>query len=95
VLAAQHGTLREALDALTASPLQAVDVDAPQVLFTDASGERYTSCTAVLDFIRHAYGHAWLAWSHEPPPQEGSEEEEEEEAGVGPRHGGGFTMRRK
>lgn len=44
VLATEHGTLRAALDALTASPLLSVEVEADDVLFTDVAAGS-TTCS--------------------------------------------------
>ena len=86
MIATDHGSLRAALDALTASPLQSVELEADEVLFTDDRGASYTCSRRVADFIQQAYGHAWLVWLHEPGDPEDPEEG---------RHGGGMTMRRK
>lgn len=87
VLAAGHGSLREALDAITDSALQSIDLEAEEVLFTDDSFATFTGSRAVLAFIRQHYSHAWLVWEHHP------EDPDEAEAACHP--GGGFTMRRK
>ncbi|KAL4451263.1 hypothetical protein ABPG77_009335 [Micractinium sp. CCAP 211/92] len=88
VLAAGHGTLKEALDAITDSALQSIDLEADEVLFTDDNFATFTSSRTVLAFIRQHYSHAWLVWEHHP-------EDPEEEAEAGGTPGGGFTMRRK
>ncbi|PRW20190.1 hypothetical protein C2E21_9235 [Chlorella sorokiniana] len=93
VLAAEHESLREALDALTASQLQMIDLEADEVLFTDDAGASFTGSRRVQQFIRQAYRDEWLCWSHEPEFGEDGEAEEEE-AGGQLRHAGGFTLRR-
>lgn len=42
VIASDHLTLMGALDALTASPLQSVELEAEEIVFTDDSGASYT-----------------------------------------------------
>ncbi|KAL4420835.1 hypothetical protein ABPG75_010491 [Micractinium tetrahymenae] len=87
VLAADHGTLRAALDAITDSALQAIDLEADEVLFTDDDFATFTGSRTVLAFVRQYYSHAWLVWEHHP------DDPEDPEAARHP--GGGFTMRRK
>jgi hypothetical protein len=87
VLAAGHGSLREAMEALTASSLQSIEVDAPRVLFIDESGTSCTSSHRMQALIRQHYGRTWLVCSHDAMPPDESDDEEE--------YNGGFTMTRK
>ncbi|EFN50516.1 expressed protein [Chlorella variabilis] len=95
VLAAGHGTLREALDALTASRLESIDVEAAEVLFTDGLGASYTGSRRMQQFIREHYGHTWLVWSHDAVHPDEEVAEEDKGWGGHARQGGGFTLRRK
>lgn len=47
IIAADCQSLRGALDALTASPLQCIELEAEEVLFTDDSGATYTGSRRV------------------------------------------------
>lgn len=59
VLASEHGSLRAALDALTASPLLSIEVEADEVLFTDVAAGSYTCSRRV--------GHGCIVWACMPP----------------------------